>query len=183
MNQISKFVERLNNRGYSIEAIHKAISQAGILLQQKMKFRKVLIRTQYDNISNQNKNNKKILFFRRIYHPNSLPNKTLQATYTNSLGCIKTFDNKIVCNKRPKNIRDILMPSSLKNINSKTPSDFLQEVSNYVETREETPIQSTNSRAFTNKNHKIIKDIQIHIYVPSFLNRKLGSQSRTGKLL
>ena len=132
INQITKFAERLNNRGYSIEAIHKAISEAGILLQQKMKFRKVFVRSQQDKISNQNKNNKKILFFKRIYHPKSLPNKTLQAAYTNSLGCINLFDKMIVCNKRPKNIRDTLMPSSLKNINGKNPSDFLQEVSNQI---------------------------------------------------
>ena len=37
-----------------------------------------------------------------------------------------------VCNKRLKNIREILMPSSLKNKNSKNPSGFLQEVSNHI---------------------------------------------------
>ena len=68
----------------------------------------------------------------------------------------------IVCNRRPKNISDIPMSSSLKNIN------FLQEVSNHIKIREETPIQSTNLRAFTNKNHKIIKEIQINIHVPFF---------------
>ena len=130
IKQITKFAERLNKRGYSMVFIQKAFTEASTILQQKMKFRKVYIRCKQDEITNKNKN-KKILFFKRTYHPKSLPNKTLQATYSNTLDCINLFDKMIVCNKRPKNIRDVLMPSSLKHISGKNPSDILQEVSNH----------------------------------------------------
>ena len=93
--------------------IQKAFTEASTILQQKMKFRKVYIRCKQDEISNKNKN-KKIFFFKRAYHPKSLPNKTLQAAYYNMLDHINLFDKMIVYNKRHKNIRDALMPSSLK---------------------------------------------------------------------
>ena len=69
INQKTKFVDRVNKRGYSFEAMHRAFSEASFLLQQKIKFRKVFVRAQHDNTSNQNKNNKKSLIFKRTYHP------------------------------------------------------------------------------------------------------------------
>ena len=91
-----------------------------------MKFRKVSVRAKHESSNNKNK----ILVFKRTFHPNSLTNKSLQNAYSNSLGKLKLFDKMIVCNKRPKNIRDTLMPSSLKNILGKNPSDFVPEMSN-----------------------------------------------------
>ena len=126
INQITKFAERLNKRGYTKEIIHKAFHEASIHLQQKMKFRKVFVRAKNESSNNKNK----ILFFKRTFHPKSLPNKSLQKAYSDSLGKIKLFDKMIVCNKRPKNLRDTLMPSSLKNIPGKNPSDFVPEMSN-----------------------------------------------------
>ena len=110
-------------KGYSILFIQKAFTEAGTILQKSEK---------QDEISNKNK---KKLFFKRTYYHKSLPNKTLQATYSNTLDCINLFDNMIVCNKRPKNVRDVLMPSSLKQISGKNPSDILQEVSNHHKMR------------------------------------------------
>ena len=126
INQITKFAERLNKRGYTKEIIHKTFHEASIHLQQKMKFRKVFVRAKNESSNNKNK----ILFFKRTFHPKSLPNKSLQKAYSDSLGKIKLFDKMIVCNKRPKNLRDTLMPSSLKNIPGKNPSDFVPEMSN-----------------------------------------------------
>ena len=125
INQITKFAERFNKRGYTKEIIHKAFSEASIHLQQKIKFRKVFVRAKHESSNNKNK----ILFFKRTFHPKSLPNKSIQNAYSNFLGNLKLFEKMIVYNKRPKNLRDTLMRSSLKNIPG-NPSDFVPEMSN-----------------------------------------------------
>ena len=126
INQITKFANRLSKRSYTKEIIHKAFTEDSFNLQQKMKFRKIFVRAKGEKPNNKNK----ILFFKRTFHPKSLPNKSLQIAYSNTLGCVNLFDKMIVCNKRPKNIRDTIMPSSLKNIHGKNPSNYLPEISN-----------------------------------------------------
>ena len=124
VNQITKFAERLCKRGYSKNEINKAFTDISFKLQNQMKFRKVYVRSNKE-IKNKNKNT---LFFKRTYHPKSVKNHSLQRIYTETLGKINLFDNMIVCNKRPKNIRDILMPSFLQLINGENPSDLLLDI-------------------------------------------------------
>ena len=43
INQMAQFANRLNKKGYTNEIIHKAFTEAGFNLQQKMKFRKIFV--------------------------------------------------------------------------------------------------------------------------------------------
>ena len=93
-----------------------------------MKFRKVFVRNKQDESSNKNKkysSSKEHIILKAYF------NKTLLTAYYNMLDGINLFDKMIICNKRPKNIRDIIIPSLLKFIEGKNPSNVIQEISHH----------------------------------------------------
>ena len=63
IKEITKFSEQLNKTYYSIDFIQKTFTGANIILQQKVKFRKVIVRSKQDEIS---KNKKKYLLQNNI---------------------------------------------------------------------------------------------------------------------
>lgn len=125
INQVKKFATRLQNRGYTKTVIETYFNDAAVQLQQQFKHTK-----RYINQKKKNTSNDKILFLKKTFHPRSFSNKQVQHLFKKSFQNIDLFDRLIVCNKRPKNLRDILMPSTLASVEKMNPSDYLHEVAN-----------------------------------------------------
>jgi len=69
----------------------------------------------------------KTVLYHTTYHPHNIPRPLIQKTFKNTCGHLGFTKNLIVCYHRPKNIRDILIPSNLPTLNKNNPSEYLNQ--------------------------------------------------------
>lgn len=112
IKQVQLFAQRLHRRGYTKNFIFFSILEASKYLQKKYKNSKKIKRKHKETYKDEENNT---LFFHREFHPRGIPNYAIQDAYQRSIGKLCLFKQMTVCNSRPKNIRDILMPSKLNN--------------------------------------------------------------------
>ena len=67
---------------------------------------------------------KRTFFLHTQYHPRGLSRKWLHDAYQQSLSKLGFYERQIICLSRPKNLRDILIPSTLHSVQGKDPSVF-----------------------------------------------------------
>ena len=124
--QNSKVIyQRLSQRGYTKNIITSEIIRASELIQQKMPHHKVF-QKKPPPINNKGD---RTLYFQRTYHPRAIPSELIQKTFTNTIRNTKLFNRLIICNKRPKNVKDRLSKSTLTNLPGHNPSNYIQEES------------------------------------------------------
>ena len=123
--QIKKFARRLKLRGYSNDFIKKSFIEASIYLQNKYKNKRVFIdktKQKSGNLPNST------LLYHRQYHPRAIPQHAIRDAFNRAFKNTNLFEAILICNSRPRNIRDILMPSDLPDRIGKNPSDYLNNL-------------------------------------------------------
>ena len=118
------FTKRLLKRGYNSDEITKNIILTSENLQLKMSNKRIFIK-QNSNTKKSSTNNK--IFYHRVYHPKDITNATIQRIYHQCFKNLPDFQNLTICNSRPRNLQDILIPSKLRNIPLQNPSDILKK--------------------------------------------------------
>ena len=82
-------------------------------------------RTQYIN-KKKTLFNKQTMIYHTTYHPQNIPRKYIQRAYQDTCKDLPCTSNLIICYHRPKNIRDVLIPSRLHNSKEyANPSSYL----------------------------------------------------------
>ena len=122
-NQNILLAKRLFQRGYTKAAIESQITKASNIIKQKMPYEKVYQKKKHSQTNKADK----ILYFQRTYHPRTIPSALIQKSFKKTIAYTKLFHRLIICNKRPKNIRDILSSSTLPNLPGQNPSNYIQE--------------------------------------------------------
>ena len=118
------FTKGLLKRGYNSDEITKNMILASENLQLKMGNKRIFIK-QNSNTKKSSTNNK--IFYHRVYHPKDITNATIQQIYHQCFKNLPDFQNLTICNSRPRNLQDILIPSKLRNIPLQNPSDILKK--------------------------------------------------------
>jgi hypothetical protein len=99
---LCKFIERLTERGHTVENIKPFLEQAALLLD-----------TPKTN-STRNKNaSDNTLYIHKAFHPNGLQRKDLRNLYQKILEPFLDFDKMTIAMSRPTNLRDVLTKASL----------------------------------------------------------------------
>jgi len=99
---LCKFIERLTERGHTVENIKPFLEQAALLLD-----------TPKTN-STRNKNaSDNTLYIHKAFHPNGLQRKDLRNLYQKILEPFLNFDKMTIAMSRPTNLRDVLTKASL----------------------------------------------------------------------
>ena len=123
INQVQLFAQRLHRRGYTKNFILFNILEASKHLQKKYNNSKKIIRKSKENNKDEENNT---LFYHREFHPRGISNHAIQDAYQRSIGKLCLFNKMTICNSRPKNIRDVLMPSKLNT--SEIKKDYIQKI-------------------------------------------------------
>ena len=123
--QVKKFAQRLRKRGYDHDFISRTFLEAGTYLQKKYNNQRIFISK---NNINRNKIPDTTLLFHREHHPRSLPPRAIKDAFKRAFKDTNIYNKLMICNSRPKNIRDVLMPSDLKPLEGHDPSDYLNKL-------------------------------------------------------
>ena len=122
IKQIKMFTQRLRKRGYNLEVIKNHILRASQHLQTKMGNKRTFISKTKNAAKNENTN----IFYHRVYHPRDIKNYSIQRIYKNCFKNLPKFNGLTICNSRPKNLQDLLIPSKLPDVPLNNPSDILR---------------------------------------------------------
>ena len=71
------------------------------------------------------KSQTRTMFFHQEYHPCGIPRRRIQEMWRKSIGELSFYDRQVVCYSRPKNLRDLLIPSTLSRIPGMNSSDII----------------------------------------------------------
>ena len=123
INQVQLFAQRLYRRGYTKNFILFNILEASKYLQKKYNNSKKIIRKTKENNKDEENNT---LFYHREFHPRGITNHTIQDAFQRIIGKLCLFNKMTIYNSRPKNIRDVLMPS--KHNTSVIKKDYIQKI-------------------------------------------------------
>jgi hypothetical protein len=99
---LHKFIERLTERGHTIEAIEPILHQAALSISAPR------ITTTKDKKSDEN-----TLYIHRVFHPNGLQRTDIRRLYKQILEPVLPYDKMIVAMARPSNLRDVLTKTAL----------------------------------------------------------------------
>ena len=111
--------------GYSNDFIKKSFIEASTYLQNKYKNKRVFIdKTKEESGTLPNST----LLYHRQYHPRAIPQHAIRDAFNRAFKNTNLFEAILICNSRPRNIRDILMPSDLPNRIGKNPSDYINNL-------------------------------------------------------
>jgi hypothetical protein len=97
-----KFIERLTERGHTIESLKPIFEQAAIRLEIRPKM-----------LANSTTDNNGTLFLHRTYHPYGLSRSTIRHVFQQVLEPVLDYDHMIIATARPPNLRDLLTHSCL----------------------------------------------------------------------
>jgi hypothetical protein len=106
---ITNFIQRLHERGHSIENLSKLFYQAANSLDNAAKNSKV-----------KDRNNANTLFIHWPYHPSGLKNSTIKKIYKDTLEPHLNYDKMIIAISRPRNLKDTLTKATLSLPDSET---------------------------------------------------------------
>ena len=104
---LSKFIERLLNRGHRLENLTPIINQVARSLDNQ------LTRTSHNSPADIDQENT-TLFIHKTYHPNGLQSHHIRGIYDNILKPHLPFEKMTVAISRPTNLRDLLTSAKLK---------------------------------------------------------------------
>jgi len=104
---LSKFIERLLNRGHTLENLTPILNQAARSLDDQ------LIRTPHNPTTDSGQENS-TLFIHKIYHPNGLQSHHIRQTYDDTLKPYLPFKKMTIAISRPINLRDLLTSAKLR---------------------------------------------------------------------
>jgi hypothetical protein len=109
---LSKFIQRLIARGYSLSDVSPTLLQAAAMIEDRN-----TRGTQHSTPTTSDNT----LFFHQEFHPMGIRNRTLQNIYKTALSNHDGFEKMIVATSRPKYLRDLLCktkpPTDTKNYN------------------------------------------------------------------
>jgi hypothetical protein len=97
-----KFIERLLDRGHTLDKISSLISNAATKLDNKG-----------NNLLAQPNDSDNIIFIHKTYHPNGIQRKDIRRLYQNILEPHLDFEKMTVAISRPMNLRDRLTKGRL----------------------------------------------------------------------
>ena len=112
-----KFIERLTERGHTIENIKPIFEQAALLLDKKPKIQ-----------TNSTTDNDDTLFLHRTYHPYGLNRSTIRHVFQQVLEPVLDYDRMIIATARPPNLRDLLTHSHLTLPDNTAIQDFMDSI-------------------------------------------------------
>ena len=72
--------------------------------------------------------NKRTLYFHQQFHPRGVRRHLLHEAYHASIGLLHFYDRQIVCYSRPKNLRDLIVPSTLSDVPGHNPSTIVGQL-------------------------------------------------------
>ena len=116
INFTKKFFIHLLQRGHDHDTLTKLFLQSSIALDNKIKTHHNINPFHLKQTHNiQNKQNKHThdIFYHSKFHPNNISSKLIQNTFHHTLSKLSYINNLIICNHRPDNIRDKLIPSNI----------------------------------------------------------------------
>jgi hypothetical protein len=114
---LSKFIQRLTERGHQIENLIPLFRQAAINLSTK------IATPSFPNATTQNNNN--ILYLHWKYNPKGIQRNTIHRLYNEILKPHLNFTKMIIAMSRPTNLKDLLVKAALPP--SKATSPLIQE--------------------------------------------------------
>ena len=114
---LSKFIQRLTERGHQIENLIPLFRQAAINLSTK------IATPSFPNTTTQNNNN--ILYLHWKYNPKGIQRNTIHRLYNEILKPHLNFTKMIIAMSRPTNLKDLLVKAALPP--SKATSPLIQE--------------------------------------------------------
>ena len=120
--QITRFATRLQKRGYTKDFIRKSFKKAGEYLYKKYKNKRIFIKPKSETSVKDVPHT--TLIYHTEYHPRGIPPQIIKEVFNKTLRKTKLFDKLLICNRRPKNIRDLIMPSDIPNVPGDNPSDY-----------------------------------------------------------
>ena len=124
---ITTFTKRLLARGHELEVVQKLIKEASQYILSIMPSHKIYVRNKkqmQNNISD-------TIYFHAEYHSHGVPRKLLQRAFRSTIKKLGRYNKIMVCYRRPTNILDLLIPSTLRDIEQSKPSDYIQKI-NYI---------------------------------------------------
>jgi hypothetical protein len=104
VNMIQSFGRHLYNRGHDIPTIVSLFKEAAELIERKQSLTTMTNR-QIDSAPTTNRHR---LYLHVEYHPRGIPRHMIRQLYNRALVKTKLFDDFIVADYRPKNLRDLL---------------------------------------------------------------------------
>jgi len=114
-NILSKFIERLIDRGHKLEDLIPVFQQASYTLSK----------TEQSNSTSVNANtDSNTLYIHWTYHPMGIKKRTIRQLYNETLANHLNYDKSIIAVSRPTNLRDILVRAATDT----KMNDFLREV-------------------------------------------------------
>ena len=116
------FFKHLLARGHDEPTLLHLFTQASVKLDQKLSLHKNINPFTNKNLSNHKTTSIRNIFFHTEYHPKNLNSALIQNTFSKTLQKLHYINNLTICNHRPKNIRDILIPTDLLHPHKELPS-------------------------------------------------------------
>ena len=130
---VTLFAQQLNRRGQSMKKIHAVFADASTYIQNKYNGKKIYVKKKtpplHASSSTRHKQNDEpmpTLYFHMEYHPRGISRRQIQGIYNNTIGTTGLFKRQIVAFSRPRNLRDLLSPSALPDMDGNNPSDYLE---------------------------------------------------------
>ena len=121
-HMITKFVQRLRKRGHRLSIIKSLITEAALHFERKMCGKKTYIKPKSLTTKPEN-----VLFYKAQFHPRGVPRSYIHQAFKVSLKKLKLYDRLTICYSRPPNIRDLLIPSKLRDFPGNNTSDVARE--------------------------------------------------------
>jgi hypothetical protein len=112
-----KFIERLTERGHTIESLTPIFEQAALLLDKTPKIQ-----------ANSTTDNDSTLFLHRTYHPYGLSRCTIRNVFQQILDPVLDYDRMIIAAARPPNRRDLLTLAHLTLPDNTAIQDYIDSI-------------------------------------------------------
>jgi hypothetical protein len=112
---LTKFIERLIDRGHRINDLIPLLKQAALAIDS-------------NSTTKVTKNQSSTLFIHWRYHPHGLQRSDLRSCYEATLKQTLNYDKVTIAISRPKNLRDILSKTTLELPNNLDIDEIAQEL-------------------------------------------------------
>ena len=121
---VTLFLQRLINRGYTLEDLEPLFIEASKHIHTKNTQPSPVVTT----MQTSNDNGSNTLYLHTEYHPRDLSRFIIRQLYEKHLKDVCGFEKFLICYSRPKNLRDSLIYTRLKDIDGSRASDILKTI-------------------------------------------------------
>ena len=115
---ITRFIERLHERGHSIEQLSPLFQQAASTLEVKD-------RGSIDHTTTDSTNH---LYIHLAHHPNGIQSRTVKKVYRETLEPHLQYDKTTIAISRPRNLKDALMKTALSLPEGQTVQNYINAI-------------------------------------------------------